>query len=50
VRPEQSAQNISKPLGHHDDLKGEEILACEEAGIAPLRAWKHLDEIAHHEV
>jgi hypothetical protein len=50
VRLEQSAQNISELPGHHGDLKGEEILACEEAGIAPLRAWRHLDEIAHHEV
>jgi hypothetical protein len=34
VRLKQSAQNISEPLGHHGYFKGEEIPACEEAGIA----------------
>ena len=34
MRLKQSAQNISEPLGHHGYFKGEEILACEEAGIA----------------
>jgi hypothetical protein len=34
IRLKQSAQNISEPLGHHGYFKGEEILACEGAGIA----------------